>query len=88
MNLFFKRRKTFLKAKCFEHTHTHLFFFSLPSSFPWFDLTAVQLKETPLTHVLSTSNVLRDHLTYTYCHLFGITLIRAQQPVDSKGAPS
>ncbi|XP_049626669.1 NADP-dependent oxidoreductase domain-containing protein 1 [Suncus etruscus] len=61
---------------------------SQKSSFPWFDLTAVQLKETPLTHVLSTSNVLRDHLTYTYCHLFGITLIRAQQPVDSKGASS
>ncbi|XP_054988527.1 NADP-dependent oxidoreductase domain-containing protein 1 [Sorex araneus] len=60
---------------------------SQKSPFPVFDLTAVQLKETPLTQALSRSEVLRDHLNYTYCHLFGISLSRAHQPVESKGAP-
>ncbi|KAM6202665.1 NADP-dependent oxidoreductase domain-containing protein 1 [Rhynchocyon petersi] len=40
--------------------------------FPWFDLTAVQLKETPFSQHLSKSAALQDHLTHFYCHLFGI----------------
>ncbi|XP_008055250.1 NADP-dependent oxidoreductase domain-containing protein 1 [Carlito syrichta] len=55
--------------------------------FPWFDLTAVQLKETPFSRRLSTSAVLRDHLTYLYCDSFGISLTK-EQPVVSTGAPS
>ncbi|XP_058423441.1 NADP-dependent oxidoreductase domain-containing protein 1 [Diceros bicornis minor] len=56
--------------------------------FPWFDLTAVQLKETPFSQHLSTSTALQDHLTQLYCDSFGISLTKEQQPVVSTGSPS
>ncbi|XP_012511590.1 PREDICTED: NADP-dependent oxidoreductase domain-containing protein 1 [Propithecus coquereli] len=56
-------------------------------SFPWFDLTTVQLKQTPFSQHLSTSIVLQDHLTHLYCDLFGISLTK-EQPVVSTGSPS
>ncbi|XP_045307645.1 NADP-dependent oxidoreductase domain-containing protein 1 isoform X1 [Leopardus geoffroyi] len=56
--------------------------------FPWFDLTAVQLKETPFSQQLSTSTALQDHLTLLYCDSFGISLTKKQQPVVSRGSPS
>uniref|UniRef100_H0WTP7 NADP-dependent oxidoreductase domain-containing protein 1 n=2 Tax=Otolemur garnettii TaxID=30611 RepID=H0WTP7_OTOGA len=43
-------------------------------SFPWFDLTTVQLKETPFSQHLSASTVLQQHLTYRYYDSFGISL--------------
>ncbi|XP_045863840.1 NADP-dependent oxidoreductase domain-containing protein 1 [Meles meles] len=46
--------------------------------FPWFDLTAVQLKETPFSQHLSASPALQDHLTYRYCDSFGISLTKEQ----------
>ncbi|XP_011805193.1 PREDICTED: NADP-dependent oxidoreductase domain-containing protein 1 [Colobus angolensis palliatus] len=55
--------------------------------FPWFDLTAVQLKETPFSQHLSSSPVLQDHLTHLYCASFGISLTK-EQPVVSTGSPS
>ncbi|XP_045418711.1 NADP-dependent oxidoreductase domain-containing protein 1 [Lemur catta] len=56
-------------------------------SFPWFDLTTVQLRETPFSQHLSTSTVLQDHLTYLYCDSFGISLTK-EEPVVSTGSPS
>ncbi|XP_055449098.1 NADP-dependent oxidoreductase domain-containing protein 1 [Psammomys obesus] len=41
--------------------------------FPWFDLIAVQLKETPFSQYLSATPVLQDHLTLMYCDSFGIS---------------
>ncbi|XP_049755695.1 NADP-dependent oxidoreductase domain-containing protein 1 [Elephas maximus indicus] len=55
--------------------------------FPWFDLAAVQLKETPFSLRLSKSTALQDHLTHFYCHLFGISLFK-DQPEVSTGSPS
>nr|XP_054305633.1 NADP-dependent oxidoreductase domain-containing protein 1 isoform X1 [Pongo pygmaeus] len=55
--------------------------------FPWFDLTDVQLKETPFSQHLSSSPVLQDHLTHLYCASFGISLTK-EQPVISTGSPS
>ncbi|XP_032200711.1 NADP-dependent oxidoreductase domain-containing protein 1 isoform X2 [Mustela erminea] len=56
--------------------------------FPWFDLTAVQLKETPFSQHLSVSPALQDHLTYRYCDSFGISLTKEQQPAVSMGSAS
>ncbi|XP_045663692.1 NADP-dependent oxidoreductase domain-containing protein 1 [Ursus americanus] len=56
--------------------------------FPWFDLTAVQLKETPFSQHLSASTALQDHLTYRYCDSFGISLPKEQQPGVSTGSAS
>ncbi|XP_008838185.1 NADP-dependent oxidoreductase domain-containing protein 1 [Nannospalax galili] len=56
--------------------------------FPWFDLTAVQLKETPFSRCLSASTVLQDHLTQMYCESFGISLPKEKQPDVSMNSPS
>uniref|UniRef100_A0A8C6BN30 NADP-dependent oxidoreductase domain-containing protein 1 n=1 Tax=Monodon monoceros TaxID=40151 RepID=A0A8C6BN30_MONMO len=48
--------------------------------FPWFDLTAVQLKETPFSQYLSHSTTFQDKLTHLYCDSFGITLTKEQEP--------
>ncbi|XP_038401341.1 NADP-dependent oxidoreductase domain-containing protein 1 isoform X1 [Canis lupus familiaris] len=56
--------------------------------FPWFDLTAVQLKETSFTQHFSTSTAFRDHLTYLYCDLFGISFTKEQQPGVSTSSSS
>ncbi|XP_032143636.1 NADP-dependent oxidoreductase domain-containing protein 1 [Sapajus apella] len=55
--------------------------------FPWFDLTAVQLRETPFSQHLSSNPLLQDHLTHLYCDSFGISLTN-EQPVISTGLPS
>ncbi|KAI5232341.1 Nadp-Dependent Oxidoreductase Domain-Containing Protein 1 [Manis pentadactyla] len=55
--------------------------------FPWFDLTAVQLKKTPFSQHLSTSTSLQDHLTHLYCDSFGISITR-EQPVVSSASSS
>uniref|UniRef100_A0A673TK96 NADP-dependent oxidoreductase domain-containing protein 1 n=1 Tax=Suricata suricatta TaxID=37032 RepID=A0A673TK96_SURSU len=57
-------------------------------TFPWFDLTAVQLKETPFSQKLSTSTALQDHLTSVYCDSFGVSLSEERQPGVSTGSPS
>ncbi|XP_005605436.1 NADP-dependent oxidoreductase domain-containing protein 1 isoform X1 [Equus przewalskii] len=56
--------------------------------FPWFDLTAVQLKETPFGQHLSTRTALQDHLTQLYCDSFGVSLTKEQRPVVCPGSPS
>ncbi|XP_006157146.2 NADP-dependent oxidoreductase domain-containing protein 1 [Tupaia chinensis] len=60
---------------------------TLKRPFPWFDLTAVQLKKTPFSQHFSTNTVLRDHLTHLYCGLFGSSLTK-EQPVVSMGSSS
>lgn len=55
---------------------------------PWFDLTTVQLWETPLSQHLLTSTALQDHLIHLYCNEFGITLTKEHQPVVSTHSPS
>nr|XP_030687749.1 NADP-dependent oxidoreductase domain-containing protein 1 [Globicephala melas] len=56
--------------------------------FPWFDLTAVQLKETPFSQYLSHSTTFQDNLTHLYCDSFGITLTKEQEPEVSTGFSS
>ncbi|TKC41242.1 hypothetical protein EI555_011459 [Monodon monoceros] len=56
--------------------------------FPWFDLTAVQLKETPFSQYLSHSTTFQDKLTHLYCDSFGITLTKEQEPEVSTGFSS
>ncbi|XP_037688141.1 NADP-dependent oxidoreductase domain-containing protein 1-like, partial [Choloepus didactylus] len=53
------------------------------SSFPWFDLTAVQLKETPFSQHLSKNTALQDHLTLLYCISFGISLTKELRVVST-----
>lgn len=43
-------------------------------AFPWFDLTVVQSKETPLSRLLASSPELRDILAQVYCAFFGASL--------------
>ncbi|XP_048217796.1 NADP-dependent oxidoreductase domain-containing protein 1 [Perognathus longimembris pacificus] len=54
---------------------------------PWFDLTTVQLKDTPLSQHLSASPALQDHLNYVYCKAFGISVTK-QQPVVTTDSSS
>ncbi|OBS79033.1 hypothetical protein A6R68_18572, partial [Neotoma lepida] len=56
--------------------------------FPWFDLTAVQVKETPFSQHLSATPVLQHHLTLLYCDSFGISLTKEELPEVSGGSPS
>ncbi|KAM4832606.1 NADP-dependent oxidoreductase domain-containing protein 1 [Urocitellus parryii] len=56
--------------------------------FPWFDLTAVQLRETPFSQYHSTNTVLQDHLTYLYYDSFGIAPKKEEEPVDLLDSPS
>ncbi|KAM5338068.1 NADP-dependent oxidoreductase domain-containing protein 1 [Glossophaga mutica] len=58
------------------------------SPFPWFDLTTVQLGETPFSNNLRTRPGLQDHLTHLYCNSFGIALPEEQQRVACAGSPS
>ncbi|XP_007939525.1 NADP-dependent oxidoreductase domain-containing protein 1 [Orycteropus afer afer] len=60
----------------------------LKRPFPWFDLVAVQLKETPFSQHLSKSTALQNHLTHFYCHSFGISLSKEDEPSVSTGSPS
>ncbi|XP_036124185.1 NADP-dependent oxidoreductase domain-containing protein 1 [Molossus molossus] len=50
---------------------------------PWFDLTTVQLRDTPISQHFLTSTALQDHFTYLYCDSFGISLTKEQKPVIS-----
>ncbi|XP_005908463.1 NADP-dependent oxidoreductase domain-containing protein 1 [Bos mutus] len=57
--------------------------------FPLFDLTTVQLKETPFSQYLSNSTTFQDCFTHLYCDSFGISLTKEQeQPEVSTGSPS
>nr|XP_040131939.1 NADP-dependent oxidoreductase domain-containing protein 1 isoform X2 [Ictidomys tridecemlineatus] len=56
--------------------------------FPWFDLTAVQLRETPFSQYHSTNTVLQDHLTYLYYDSFGIAPKKEEELVDLLDSPS
>ncbi|XP_037001175.2 NADP-dependent oxidoreductase domain-containing protein 1 [Artibeus jamaicensis] len=58
------------------------------SCLPWFDLTAVQLRETPFSDHLLTNPAFQDHLTHLYCNSFGIPLPEEQQDVARTGSPS
>uniref|UniRef100_A0A8B9I0R5 NADP-dependent oxidoreductase domain-containing protein 1 n=1 Tax=Anser brachyrhynchus TaxID=132585 RepID=A0A8B9I0R5_9AVES len=40
--------------------------FSLPRTFPWFDLTAAQLRESPFSQLLEKSEFLQKHLALLY----------------------
>lgn len=42
-------------------------FFS-PSTLPWFDLTTVQLKESPLNQLLATDTSFRNKIASFYCN--------------------
>lgn len=42
--------------------------FFLSSCFPWFDLTTVQLKDSPLSQLLTTDAFFRDNLALFYCN--------------------
>ncbi|XP_037357889.1 NADP-dependent oxidoreductase domain-containing protein 1 isoform X2 [Talpa occidentalis] len=55
---------------------------------PRFDLTAVQLSETPFSQHLSANTALQDHLTYLYCDSFGISLSKQHSTVDSMDSTS
>ncbi|KAK1339396.1 hypothetical protein QTO34_020079 [Cnephaeus nilssonii] len=50
---------------------------------PWFDLTAVQLRDTPFSRKLLTCTGLQDHIIQLYCNEFGFALTKEQQPVVS-----
>lgn len=57
--------------------------------FPLFDLTTVQLKETPFSQYLSNSTTFQDCFTHLYCDSFGISLTKEQeQPEVSTASPS
>ncbi|KAM5273592.1 NADP-dependent oxidoreductase domain-containing protein 1 [Ctenodactylus gundi] len=53
-------------------------------SFPWFDLTAVQVQETPFSRHLSTSTVLQEYLTHVYCDSFCISVTEEQPEVHTE----
>ncbi|XP_069884960.1 NADP-dependent oxidoreductase domain-containing protein 1 [Dipodomys merriami] len=55
--------------------------------FPWFDLTTVQLKETPFSQHLSNSPDLQDYLHYIYCEVFDVSLTK-QKPKGTTDSPS
>ncbi|XP_036887227.1 NADP-dependent oxidoreductase domain-containing protein 1 [Sturnira hondurensis] len=58
------------------------------SCLPWFDLTTVQLRETPFSDRLLTRPALQDHLTHLYCNSFGIPFPEEQQRVACTDSPS
>ncbi|XP_069064511.1 NADP-dependent oxidoreductase domain-containing protein 1 [Pleurodeles waltl] len=43
-------------------------------TFPWFDLTVVQSRETPLSRLLTSRAEVRDTLAQVYCAFFGASL--------------
>ncbi|XP_074852812.1 NADP-dependent oxidoreductase domain-containing protein 1 isoform X2 [Carettochelys insculpta] len=53
------------------------------STFPWFDLTTVQLKESPFSQLLARSVLLQNHLTFLYCTSFGVLLERSGRMAPS-----
>ncbi|KAG8514384.1 NADP-dependent oxidoreductase domain-containing protein 1 [Galemys pyrenaicus] len=63
---------------------------SLPQKkfLPWFDLTTVQLSETPLSQHLTANAALQDHLTYLYRDFFGISLSKEHSSEDSVDSTS
>ncbi|XP_053881283.1 NADP-dependent oxidoreductase domain-containing protein 1 isoform X3 [Malaclemys terrapin pileata] len=50
---------------------------SCPRTFPWFDLTTVQMKESPFSQLLARSVLLQNHLTFLYCTSFGVLLAKS-----------
>ncbi|XP_040831174.1 NADP-dependent oxidoreductase domain-containing protein 1 [Ochotona curzoniae] len=55
--------------------------------FPWFELTTVQLRETPFSLCVSSSAAIQDHLTQLYCNSLGI-LSTKDQPTASTDFPA
>ncbi|CAO2587030.1 NADP-dependent oxidoreductase domain-containing protein 1 [Lemmus lemmus] len=55
--------------------------------FPWFDLTAVQIKETPFSLHLSATPTLQNHLTLLYAQSFGITPAKEELLEVPTGSP-
>ncbi|XP_070259606.1 NADP-dependent oxidoreductase domain-containing protein 1 [Myotis yumanensis] len=53
---------------------------------PWFDLAAVQLRETPFTRKLLTCTSLQDHIIHFYCNEFGLSFTKEQQPMVSRNS--
>ncbi|EDL02931.1 NADP-dependent oxidoreductase domain-containing protein 1 [Mus musculus] len=51
--------------------------------FPWFDLTTVQLKETPFSQHISATPSLQDHISLLYCEVFGLTISEEELPYIS-----
>ncbi|XP_053143537.1 NADP-dependent oxidoreductase domain-containing protein 1 [Hemicordylus capensis] len=41
-------------------------------TFPWFDLTTVQLKESPLSQLLATDTSFRDNIASVYCNMMAV----------------
>ncbi|XP_045677913.1 NADP-dependent oxidoreductase domain-containing protein 1 [Phyllostomus hastatus] len=58
------------------------------SCLPWFDLTIVQLRDTPFSDNLLTHPALQDHVTHLYCNSFGISLPEEQHHVAPPDSPS
>ncbi|XP_015273827.1 PREDICTED: NADP-dependent oxidoreductase domain-containing protein 1 [Gekko japonicus] len=54
-------------------------------TFPWFDLTAVQLKETPLHQLLATDTSFRNNIASFYCNV--IALLAADYEESMVGIP-
>ncbi|XP_001508731.2 NADP-dependent oxidoreductase domain-containing protein 1 [Ornithorhynchus anatinus] len=48
-------------------------------TFPWFNLTMVQLKETPFSQYLTACAALRDQLATLYCNSFGLSLPESEE---------
>ncbi|KAM7164053.1 NADP-dependent oxidoreductase domain-containing protein 1 [Macrochelys suwanniensis] len=46
-------------------------------TFPWFDLTTVQMKESPFSQLLARSVRLQNHLTLLYCTAFEVLLAKS-----------
>lgn len=63
-------RKT-LFGKLLASYNKRFCLFSLPRTFPWFDLTAAQLRESPFSQLLDKSEFLQKHLALLYQASFG-----------------
>lgn len=62
--------------------------FFLPSCLPWFDLSIVQLRDTPFSDDLMIHPAVQDHITHLYCSSFGISLPKEQQCLACPGTLS
>nr|XP_006134878.1 NADP-dependent oxidoreductase domain-containing protein 1 isoform X2 [Pelodiscus sinensis]XP_025046345.1 NADP-dependent oxidoreductase domain-containing protein 1 isoform X2 [Pelodiscus sinensis] len=51
-------------------------------TFPWFDLTTVQMKESPFSQLLASSESLQNHLTLLYYTSFGVPLEKSGRMVS------
>uniref|UniRef100_G1KTM6 NADP-dependent oxidoreductase domain-containing protein 1 n=1 Tax=Anolis carolinensis TaxID=28377 RepID=G1KTM6_ANOCA len=54
-------------------------------SFPWFDLTTVQLKESPFGHLLATDKFFQDNIASLYCNMLAVRFSKTNE--DSMAVP-